>query len=441
MSKQKDEHSTSGVERAPPDASNESGAETAAAGTAAEASTESAAPSAAQPPGQPDPSHSADLRTDAKTGGSGAHRPKSPWLPLAAAIVTGSLIAVGGAFGLRYLDAVKPAGAATDFDARAAAIEQKVNEAGSASRIAFAALESRISSLASETGKSEASTRSALENLEQALAARPAQASQGSGAEASEPADLGPIRMRLDAIEKAVAALPAEAPPGGGGAAEQPNFAPLEKRLDAIEQKVGALEAQLAAPKANVRAQEPRENAPRESVKAEPQGHSVAVVAGSLLGKVQRGAPFAADLSALETLGVGAGALAPLRPHAATGVASERTLTEQFSPLVSPILASEPPREHESFIDELTRSASKLVHIHRDDVAGGDDLQGLVDKIESALAQRDIEDAYALWTKFPDAAKAKSQGWGEAARARIDALAAARAIQDDAVTLVVKPKS
>jgi hypothetical protein len=415
MSEEKDEHSTSSAEGegAVHPVLNEAGAE-----TPAEAQAESApASGASAPAGEPAPSNTADFKdSPILRPAPEARRPRSPWLPLATAIVTGSLIAVGGAFGLRYLDAAKPDWAglgqpAVDFNARAAALEQKINEASSASRAALAALDGRISSLANETGKSEAAAKSALDKLEQAIAARPAQtAAQGSSTDAPEPPDLGPI----------------------------------QKRLDAIEQKASALEAQLAAPKANVRAQEPREN-----VKAEPQsqgqsaaqGHSVAIVAGSLLGKIQRGAPFATDLSALETLGVGAGELAPLRPHAAAGVASERTLTEQFAPLISPILASEPPKEHESFIDELTRGASKLVHIHRDDGTGGEDLQGLVDKIESAIAQHDIEDAFALWSKLPDAAKAKSQSWGEAAKARLDALAAARAIEADAVAIVAKPKS
>jgi hypothetical protein len=320
----------------------------------------------------------------------------------------------------------------------AASLEKRINEASSASRTALAALEGRISSLTSETEKNEAATRSALAEMEHSLASRPAQAAQGSSPEAAEPADLGPIRNRLDAVEKAVAALPSETQ---SAAAEQPDLGPLQKRLDAIEQKVDALEAQLAAPKANVRAQEPRENMSRAAAEPQSQGHSVAIVAGSLLGKIQRGAPFASDLSALETLGVSAGALAPLRPHAAAGVASERMLTEQFTPLVSPILASEPPKENESFLDELTRGASKLVHIHRDNGTGGEDLQGLVDKIESAIAQHDIEDAFALWSKLPDAAKAKSQSWGEAAKARIDALTAARAIEADALAIVAKPKS
>ena len=68
-------------------------------------------------------------------------------------------------------------------------------------------------------------------------------------------------------------------------------------------------------------------------------------------------------------------------------------------------------------------------------------MPGRVAAIEGALAQLDVAKAYAAWQQLPEAAKAKSASWGAAAKARLDALAAASAIEADAVTALGKLKS
>ncbi|MCI0467980.1 MAG: hypothetical protein L0Y57_13420, partial [Beijerinckiaceae bacterium] len=65
----------------------------------------------------------------------------------------------------------------------------------------------------------------------------------------------------------------------------------------------------------------------------------------------------------------------------------------------------------------------------------------IVTRIETALADHDVELAYKGWSELPDPARRVSQGWGEAARARFDALNAARSIEAGAVAILGKPKS
>ena len=69
------------------------------------------------------------------------------------------------------------------------------------------------------------------------------------------------------------------------------------------------------------------------------------------------------------------------------------------------------------------------------------DLPGRIAAIEAALARLDVAKAYAVWLQLPDAAKAKSANWGAAAKARLDALSAASAIESDAIAALGKTKS
>ena len=69
------------------------------------------------------------------------------------------------------------------------------------------------------------------------------------------------------------------------------------------------------------------------------------------------------------------------------------------------------------------------------------DLPGRIAAIEGALARLDVAKAYAVWLQLPDAARAKSATWGAAAKARLDAVSAASAIEADAVAALGKLKS
>jgi hypothetical protein len=146
----------------------------------------------------------------------------------------------------------------------------------------------------------------------------------------------------------------------------------------------------------------------------------------------------------LENLGVPQTALAPLRAVSESGTSSKRQLAALFASFAPTIIASEsvkPAGDEESFVDRLTRNAKGLVHVHRVGDAEPADARGLVSRIEHALSDHDLETAYNAWKQLPNAAISASQGWGEAAKAWLDALNAARSIEADAVAALGKPKS
>ncbi len=228
----------------------------------------------------------------------------------------------------------------------------------------------------------------------------------------------------------------------GGATDEFVDLGPFNAKIDALEKKLAAVETQLAAPKADVRAEQDRENAATEFDRT-AHAQALAIIAESLVQRLDHSDPFQAELAALENLGVGQAGLAPLRPFAAAGVTSPRQLAEQFAAIASQVAVIEESVEDKNLLDRLTREASHLVRIRPvGDVDPRDeDAPALVARIENALERRDVEEAFSVWTKLPAAAKAKSQSWGEAAKARLDALSAARSLEADAVAVLGKSKS
>ena len=261
-------------------------------------------------------------------------------------------------------------------------------------------------------------------------------ATEGAAGKAAELANSA----EADA-QKALASRPAEQEPASGPLPTVPDLGPLEAQLGTLEQKLAPLELALAAPKADLRPQQDRADA---AAGEGSRAQAIAIVAESLLQKLDSGEQFSGEFSALENLGVPQASLAPLRVVSASTVSSEAQLTARFAALVPGIIESESAKqasEDESFLDRMTRHAKGLVHIRRVGDAEAAGVQGFVERIEKALAEHDLEAAYKTWKQLPGAATTNSEGWGEAAKARLDALNAARAIEADAVAVLGKPKS
>jgi hypothetical protein len=339
-------------------------------------------------------------------------KPRSLFPALAATAIIGAILGLGGSFALRYFEGPRPGAVVSDervtaLSARIDSIEGKEDAASAAARSTLASLETRVAAAESAASKAVELANSAAEEAQKAAAAKPA---------AQEPAS---------------SSAPTEAP----------DLGPLEARISAIEQKLAPLESELATPKASMRAEQDRENAAGMQVS---RAQAVAVVAENLLRKLDSGEQFSPELGVLENLGVSQAALAPLRAVSESGISSKRQLTALFASFAPKIIASEsakPAGEEESFVDRLTRNAKGLVHVHRVGDAEAADVRGIVARIEHALSDHDLETAYNAWNQLPNAAIRASQGWGEAAKAWLDALNAARAIAADAVAVLGKPKS
>jgi hypothetical protein len=302
---------------------------------------------------------------------------------------------------------------------------------GLASGERIAALNARIDAIEGKEDAASAATRKALSAMETRVAA-----AEGAAGKATELANAA----QADA-QKAFESRPAAQEPAPGPAPAMPDLGPLEARIGTLEQKLAPLESALAAPKADLRPQQNRADA---AAGEGSRAQAVAIVAESLLRKLDSGGQFSGELAALENLGVPQASLAPLHTASDSAVLSERQLTARFATLVPGIIASESAKQasaDESFLDRLTRNAKGLLRIRRvgDAEAGG--VQGFVARIENALADHDLEAAYKAWKELPGTATTQSENWGEAAKARLDALNAARSIEADAVAVLGKPKS
>ncbi|MGI8570092.1 MAG: COG4223 family protein [Methylocella sp.] len=338
-------------------------------------------------------------------------KPRSLFPALAATAVAGAVLGFGGTLGLRYFGGSQSNGFASGeriaaLNARIDAIDGKEAAAAAASRTALAAMETRVTGAENAANKAAESANSA----------------------------------QADA-QKAIASQPAVQEPASGLAPAVPDLGPLEARIGTLEQKLAPLEAALAAPKADLRPQQHRADAAAgEGFRAQ----AIAIVAESLLRKLDSGGQFSGELSALENLGVPQASLAPLRAASESTVLSDRQLTARFATLVPGIIASESAKQasaDEGFLDRLTRNAKGLLRIRRVGDAEAAGVQGFVARIENALTDHDLEAAYEAWQGLPGTATTKSESWGEAAKARLDALNAARSIEADAVAVLGKPKS
>ena len=344
-------------------------------------------------------------------------KPRSQFLSLAATALVGGILGVGGAFAVHhYSPAIEE-----HFAELAKRLDAIEGRGGTASSAALAALETRVAAAESAANKAAEIANKAAETASKA--AETANSAEGD-------------------LQKDIASRPApvaELKPSP--AQEAPDLGPLNARMDAIEQKITSLESTLAAFKDEIHAnrQQDRETTAAAPV---PRAQAIAIVAESLLRKFDGDRPFSAELTALENLGVPADTLAPLRVMSTSPESSERQLTEQFASLAPAIVASAKQESpDEGFLDRVTRHAKELVHLRRVGKGKDMDAESLVDQIEKALADHDLETAYAAWSDLPSTAMQLSESWGNAAKARLDALTAARSIEAESVATLGKPKS
>lgn len=341
-------------------------------------------------------------------------KPRSRFPALAATAIAGGLLGFGGTIALHYLEGSRSGSAAFDakmaaLNARLDAIEDKSDAAAAAARTALDGLERRVAAAESAASKAAETANSAAEDTQKAIAAGAAPQELTAGANPSEAPDLGP----------------------------------LNAKIGTIEQKLASLESAMAAPKTGLRA-EPQEQREDPAAKQGSRAAAIAIVAESLLHKLASGETFSDELAALENLGIAADQLAPLRAVPASAVARESQLAAQFTALAPAIIATESAKQagtDEGFLDRVTRHAKGLVHVRRVGDAEALDVQSIVERIEKALADHELGTAYQEWRNLPGPAAEVSQNWADAAKARLDAMNAARSIEDAAVTVLGKTKS
>lgn len=380
------------------DQSNETSAEEApdlaAMGLAAASATQAKGSAAPSSKGRTTQSHGAQQATQPLR--------RRSLFPIAAAIVLGAAIGVGGALGLHRLD--RSSTSLADLQSRIDALEHQA-EGTQALQSATAALDKRVSALEQSADFAHKTMMHLQASLQQLQSDLQKAASGGTGA----PIDLVPLTERV---------------------------ATLESKLAALDQKIDATAAKFSD---ELRGLQNDKSGASQAAISRADADAIAILAANLRRKVESGASYADELAALTTLGVDKDKLAALAPLADSGVPDGAALAKQFAALAPQLFASEPAPK--GIVARLLHDLRHLIRIRKIADTQGTDLSAQVARIAADLNAGKFEDADREWSALPDAAKAKTQDFGEALEQRVAAEAAAETIEAEALAALAKDKS
>ena len=376
-------------------------------------------------------------------------------LPLAGALL-GVLGLGAGLFGA--MEAQQSSGAIADLRAEVAALRARPSAPpAAASPEQLAAFEQRMTALERRPVAAPAPAPAApmgdlvkrVEGLEQGLrqatAARPA---AEAGASAPAPADAQALAARLAAVEAAASAAEDSAKSALQAAARvaeasaRPasppvDLRPLETRMQGLDQRLAAAEAEARAAKADALARE----APVAALARRSEATSLAMVAQTIGQAIEQGAPFDAALTAAAGLGAEAAKIAPLQAVAKTGVPTTRAIALLWSAEGRAAFdATQEPEGDSGWIDRLKAGAARVVRVRPIGETPGDDPAALIGRIDAALGRGAIGEALAAWNRLPEPARAASRGFADAARKRVAAEEATKALIAGAVADIARAK-
>ncbi len=205
--------------------------------------------------------------------------------------------------------------------------------------------------------------------------------------------------------------------------------------LETLNQRIASLEQALQVNQAEL--------ARRTELAADERKNRVALVSSMLLGAVERGTPFTAELAAAKAVAPDAAALAPLETFAAAGVPSAQTLSRELAVVVPAMLKiadSEAPRSG-GFLDKLQANAERLVRIRPVGDVAGDEPAHVIARIEAKAGSSDIAGALSELSKLSPQLRAPAENWIKRANARNAAHAAARQFSSTALAAIGKPNT
>jgi hypothetical protein len=322
-------------------------------------------------------------------------------------------------------------------DPRIAQLEQRLAAVPRAD--ALQRLEARLGTLEGAQGTINQRLQAAQSMADKAnaraeeLAARPAPAPQAAVPAPQTGAALADLGNRVGALE----ARTREGTEAASAAAQANASAiqGLDKRLGDLD---GRLDKRIGDADKRLGEQDQKLAALGQQV---AEGGSDATRAGTRVVLTERlndalreGAPYADVLAALGRFNVDATRLQPLEPFADRGAPTAAALAQSFKPLSEQILRDARP-EGGSWTDKLTRMAERVVTVRAvNEPSGGfGGVQGLVARIDDALARGALADAAAAWDALPEPARRLSAEWGRQLKQRLAAETAARALAADAV--------
>jgi hypothetical protein len=251
-----------------------------------------------------------------------------------------------------------------------------------------------------------AAAEAALKSNDEALAALKSQLPNTQAASAEQ------TTQQFDQLGRSVADLQARvqqlAQQSAGVSAEQ--FKTLQDRIAAIGQSMQGAQKQLAQNSAGASATR------------------LALSATSLREAVFSHAPYEMELSEVKALGGDAKALAPLQRFAASGLPSDAQLAAELRkllPTIVPVASSSAAAD--SFLDRLRANAEQLVRVTPANAPSGDAPSDVLARLSLDAEHADVDAALKDIEKLPPAMQAKLADWAAKARARKEAVSAARA--------------
>lgn len=254
-------------------------------------------------------------------------------------------------------------------------------------------------------------------------------------------AALEQIGARISDLEKKIQP-PADLTPLNAKIAElSGKLAPLEKQIAASIEPVARAVAETKTSIAD--------NAKAIAATGEKVSSSIvrsnaaasAVVARSLVERIQSGKPFVEALDAAEKAGANKDAVAALKSLADKGAPTRDALLTGFMALESRILEPAKPKPNAPLGERLKQAAFSLVKVRPVGETEGDSAGALFARIAGALRGGDLAEAGAVFAKLPESARAVGADWAKMLQQRIAADKAVETIVDDALALLQKTKS
>jgi hypothetical protein len=204
------------------------------------------------------------------------------------------------------------------------------------------------------------------------------------------------------------------------------------EQLDAENQQISATVAEISE---RMRGLEATDTA------ADAKARATVLAAGDLREALRAAAPFTAELDALRAAASGQPEiekiLDELAPLAAAGVPTLTTLTDRFDRVARDVSSAARRIEGDGWMATVVNRLASLVSIRRtDDGDGGDSVDGVLVRAESALADGDLIGAVNALESLTDAPAEAAAGWLADARARVLAERAMAVLHVHAVSLM-----
>jgi hypothetical protein len=263
------------------------------------------------------------------------------------------------------------------------------------------------------------------------LAALEAQAEREGEEAQRQSAAIAGLDKRLGALETASAAGASKIAAAAQAAQSvMTDLKSLRADVDAARGEIPGLTARVAklesaAPQTENRVA-PEKPMPRDNPAA------VAIVAEALRDKLAAGIPFAAELKALQSLGVQRESLAPLKALG-DGGPTDRALAASFDAVAPKVLAAASRPEDGGVVDRFLAHLRGLVQVRALSETPGDDPAALVSQIEAESRRGDVSGALAAFGKLPEPARQAASGWAAEAGAKQAADEALSSIREAAI--------